>query len=80
MTNCMVRPANWPASRASTDVRATVDAILAAAGRAGTRTILAAALRRPVLAGFNHFPTRDCPPSCDACAALCLNECQECGT
>jgi hypothetical protein len=68
--------------RASTDVRATVDAILTASGngRAGTRTILAAALRRPVMAGFNHFPTRGCPPSCEVCAALCLNECHECGT
>jgi len=39
---------------------------------------VAVALRRPLLAGFDRFPTHGCPPDCAVCTTACQTSCADC--
>ncbi len=39
---------------------------------------VAVALRRPVVAGFDRFPTHGCPPDCSVCTTGCRTGCVDC--
>ncbi len=39
---------------------------------------VAVALRRPVAAGFDRFPTHGCPPHCPVCTTGCRTGCTDC--